>query len=122
MEKKTRIARCHLRKHRRLWGLTSKRLALLIGLKSASHLSRIEHGKRPPKIEVALACQVIFGVPPAEMFPHVYARVEDRVMRNIGQFHSALEQSTSPSGIRKRELCELALKRAVENPRSPEGV
>ena len=122
MQKKTRIARSHLRKHRRLWGLTTKRLATLLGLRSRSHLSRIEHGKRPPKIEVAFACQVLFGVPPTEMFPHVYTRVEERVMRNIVQLHSALEQSTSLSAKRKRKLCELALKRAVENPDNSEGV
>ena len=85
-------------------------------------MSRIEHGKRPPKVEVALACQVIFGIPPSAMFPHVYTRVEDRVMWNIYQLHSALEKTTSLSGLRKRELCELALKRATGKPNPFEGI
>ena len=113
---------CYLRTHRRVWGLTVQELASLVGLRSASHMSRIEHGKRTPKIEVALACQVIFGIPASAMFPHVYTLVEDKVMWNIYQLHSALEKTTSLSGLRKRELCELALKRAVSKPRHLEGI
>ena len=113
---------CYLRTHRRVWGLTVKELAGLIGLRSASHMSRIEHGKRSPKVEVALACQVIFGIPPSAMFPHVYTLVEDRVMWNIGQLHLALENTTSLSGLRKRELFELALKRATAKPSPLEGI
>jgi transcriptional regulator with XRE-family HTH domain len=113
---------CYLRTHRRVWGLTVKDLASLIGLQSASHMSRIEHSKRAPRIEVALACQVIFGIPPSAMFPHVYTLVEDRVMWNIYQLHSALEKTTSLSGLRKRQLCELALKRATGKPAALEGI
>ncbi len=122
MKKKKPNVPCYLRTHRRLWGLSVKELASLIGLRSASHLSRIEHSKRTPKVEVAFACQVIFGVPPSEMFPHVYSLVEDRVMWNIYQLHSALEKTTSLSGLRKRELCDLALKRATGKPDALEGV
>lgn len=120
MKKKKQNVPRYVRTHRRLWGLTVKELAALIGLKSVPNMSRIEHGKRAPKIEVALACQVIFGIPPAEMFPHVYTLVEDRVMWNISQLHLALENTTSPAGLRKRELCERALKRATEKPNPPE--
>ena len=122
MKKEKTIALCYLRTHRRVWGLTAKELAALIGLKSASHMSRIEHGKRTPRVEVALACQVIFGIPPSAMFPHVYTRVEDRVMWNIYQLHLALEKTTSLSGLRKRELCELALRRATGKSIPLEGI
>ena len=113
---------CYLRTHRRVWGLTRLELASLFGLRSAGHISRIEHGKRTPTVEVALACQVIFGIPPSAMFPHVYTLVEDRVMWNIAQLHSALEKTTSLSGLRKRELCELALKRVTDRPTALEGI
>lgn len=122
MKKPKENVLCYLRTHRRVWGLTVKELASLIGFRSASHMSRIEHGKRTPKIEVAFACQVIFGIPPSQMFPQVYTLVEDRIMWNIYELHSALEKTTSLSGLRKRELCELALKRAVGKPRHLEGV
>ena len=122
MKKEQTEVRCYLRTHRRIWGLTVKELAALIGFKSASHMSRIEHSKRTPKVEVALACQVIFGVPPSVMFPHIFTLVEDKIMRNIYQLHSALEKTTSLSGLRKRELCELALQRATGKSNRPEGV
>ena len=112
-EKEKTNVLCYLRTHRRVWGLTVKELASLIGLRSASHMSRIEHGKRAPKVEVALACQVIFGIPPSAMFPHVYTLVEDGSHVEHLQLHSALEKTTSLSGLRKRELCELVLKRAT---------
>ena len=122
MSKKKQNVPCYLRTHRRVWGLTVKEQASLIGLQSASHMSRIEHGKRNPKLEVALACQVIFGIPPSAMFPHVYTLVEDRVMWNIAQLHLALENTTSLAGLRKRELCELALKRATGKSNPTKGI
>ncbi|MHB8726431.1 MAG: helix-turn-helix domain-containing protein [Casimicrobiaceae bacterium] len=122
MKKEKTNVLCYLRTHRRVWGLTVKELASLIGLQSASHMSRIEHSKRAPRVEVALACQVIFGIPPSAMFPHVYTLVEDRVMWNIYQLHSALEKTTSLSGLRKRQLCELALTRATSKPSPLEGI
>ena len=117
MKKTRRNVLCYLRTHRRVWGLTQPDLASLLGFKSANHISRIENGKRDPTVEVAFACQVIFGIPPSQMFPQVYTLVEDRIMWNIYELHSALEKTTSLSGLRKRELCELALKRAVSKPR-----
>lgn len=113
---------CYLRTHRRVWGLTQQELASLMGFKSTTHLSRVEHGKRAPTVESALACQVIFGILPSAMFPHVYTRVEDRIMRNIYELHLALENTTSLSGLRKRELCEMALQRAMDKRNLLEGV
>jgi len=113
---------CYLRTHRRVWGLTQPELASLLGLRSASHLSRIEHGKYAPTVEVALACQVIFGIPPSAMFPHVYTLVEEEVVRNIYNFHLALGKTNTLSGLRKQELCELALKRAVTKTNPLEGI
>lgn len=67
-------------------------------------MCRIENSKRAPKVEVAFACQAIFGLAPKEMFPDAYALVEERVMRNIYKFHLALDKTTNKSEIRKREL------------------
>ena len=122
MKKESANALCYLRTHRRVWGLTVKELAALIGLQSASHLSRIEHSKRAPRVEVALACQVIFGIAPSAMFPHVHTLIEEKVMRNIYRLHLALSNAANLSGLRKRELCSLILKRAISKPNKLEGV
>ena len=113
---------CYLRTRRRVWGLTVKELASLIGLRSGSHMSRIEHGKRNPTVEVALACQVIFGIPPSAMFPDVYTLVEEEVVRNIYNYHLALGNTNTLSGLRKRELCDLVLKRATSKTNPLEGI
>jgi|SRR5580700_2377985 transcriptional regulator with XRE-family HTH domain len=107
---------CYLRTHRRVWGLTQQELASLLGFKSATHVSRIENGKRAPTVESALACQVIFGIPAAAMFPHAYNLVEERIIRDVYRLHLALSDTTCPSGLRKRELYSLALERAINNP------
>ena len=74
-DRKNTVVLCYLRTHRRNWGLTQKELAKLVGTASSVQISRYENGKRAPKIEVALACQVIFGVPPSIMFPDAHALV-----------------------------------------------
>lgn len=122
MHKKSNSVLCYLRMHRRNWGLTQKELAGLVGTVSSVQISRYENSKRAPKIEVALACQSIFGVPPSIMFPDAYALVEEEVMRNMYQMDQALSNTTSLSGFRKRELFALALKRAVRPSRSRKAV
>lgn len=115
-----RTVLCYLRTHRRVWGLTQQELASLMGFESAAHVSRIENGKRAPTIESALACQVIFGIPPSVMFPHAYDLVEERIIRDIYRLHLALENTTNPSELRKRELFSLALDRAINSPNTSE--
>ncbi len=122
MHKKSNSVLCYLRMHRRNWGLTQKELAGLVGTVSSVQISRYENSKRAPKIEVALACQSIFGVPPSIMFPDAYALVEEEVMRNMYQMDQALSNTTSLSGFRKRELFALALKRAVRPSRLRKAV
>ena len=122
MKKENRNVLCYLRTHRRVWGLTQPELASLLGLRSASHLSRIEQGKYAPKVEVALACQVIFGIPPSAMFPHVYTLVEEEVVRTVYDYHLALGNTKTLSVLRKRQLCEVVLKRAVTKTSHLEGI
>ena len=121
-KKKNTVVLCYLRTHRRNWGLTQKELAKLIGTASSVQISRYENGKRAPKIEVALACQVIFGVPPSIMFPDAHALVEEEVMRNMYRMDQALSNTTSLTGLRKRELFNFALKRALSTSRSQKEV
>lgn len=108
---------CYLRTHRRAWGLTQKELARLIGLQSPSHVSRLEHGKckRGPSYETALACQVLFGIEPRDIHPAIHREVEDRVIRACYRMHQGLENSTNLSDLRKRELLETTLQRAIKS-------
>lgn len=106
---------CYLRMHRRIWGLTQKEVAELLGLKSTSAVSRLEHAKckHGPSYETALACQVLFGIEPRDMYPTIHRKVEDRVIRACYLIHHGLEHSSKVSDLRKRELLEMALRRAI---------
>ncbi len=113
MQKKQKRLFRYMRTHRRLWGLTRLELARLFGLQSAGHISRLEHGKRTPSIEVAFACQVIFGIAASAVFPDLHTLVEEKVMRNVYRLHLAISNTTNLSGLRKRELCAQILARAT---------
>lgn len=102
-----------MRTCRRSWGLTQRELAELIGTVSDANICRLENSKRDPKLRVALACQIIFGVPPATMFPETYGFAAEEVMRNMYRMDQAQSNITSITGLRKRELCALALNRAT---------
>lgn len=119
---KTKRVRCYLRTHRRAWGLTQSELASLLGLSSGTQVSRIEKSKRAPGLATALACQVIFGISPAELFPHAYAEVEERTIRQIYLLHQNLEKRSTSAELRKWELCEGALKRATTRANNQQGV
>jgi DNA-binding XRE family transcriptional regulator len=108
----TEPVRSYIRAHRRAWALSQKELARVLGI-TKTHISRLENGKCAPSMRSALACQVLFGIPPATMFPHTYDRVEDRVIREVYQRHEALSATTNPAAVRKRELYALALERAA---------
>lgn len=115
MAHKKKHVLCYLRTHRRLWGLTQQELAGLMGFLSASHVSRIENGKRDPTADTVLACEVLFGVSGSAMFPCAYDAVEERVMRDIHRLDVTLSDA-HPADLRKRELLSSAFARAITRP------
>ena len=124
MKKKKHPTVCYLRTHRRVWGLTQREAAQLLGLPGPGSISRMEHHKckRGPSYETALACQVLFGFEPRDMYPTVHRLVEDKVIRACYHMHRGMEKATKLSDLRKRELCELALKRAIKREKTTYGV
>ena len=107
---------CALRTYRRTWGLSQQELADILGFESRTHVSRIEHGKRTPQIETALACSTLFGVSLDELFPQLAEEVEERLRRRIARLEEGSFQATSPSASRKKELMRRALKDASDQP------
>jgi DNA-binding XRE family transcriptional regulator len=103
----------YLRSHRRRWGLSQREVVYLIGLKSPSLVSRIELESYRPKLPVAFACHVIFGVPVNELFPGVYSEVEDAVMRRAYKLYNRLQGNPSATTRTKLDLLEQVLKRAA---------
>ena len=98
-----------LRTHRRSWGLTLEEMADLLGFASPAHVSRIEQGKRTPSTETALACTALFGVSLQELFPQLMTEIEARLYERATRLHQGLLHTTTPTGVRKRELLDRAL-------------
>lgn len=86
-------------------------MALLLGTKSRTHISRLERGERSPSVESLISCLVLFGASAPELFPHLYSHIEETVLRNAARLLEELEDDTSLRGRRKRVLLERALRR-----------
>ena len=106
---------CGLRTHRRLWGLNQTELATLLGVRGADQISRLESGERTPSLEVALACELLFDLPPDALFAQVRQKVEELLIRRVYAMHERLSKESSAAAQRKRELLESCLKRVVIN-------
>ncbi|MDC0358591.1 helix-turn-helix domain-containing protein [Oligoflexia bacterium] len=104
----------YLHLHRRKQCLNQKELAYLLGRKNASFISRFEHRKRHPDLEAAFACQVLFGILPSELFPKLFADVEDSVIRRAYKLHERLSQHRAPTTKAKLKLLKGILARAKD--------
>lgn len=109
-------APCALRAYRRSWGLSQKELAEILGFESRTQVSRIEHGKRVPLLETALACSTLFGVSLDELFPQFVAEIEEKLREKISRLREGSLHSTTPLELRKRELLDRALDGANDEP------
>ena len=102
----------YLRRERRRWALTQKELAAIVGC-SEHHFSLMERGKYPPARNLAVACCVLFGLAPDEMFPDHYAEIEETLMRSVYELVETLEGITGPDADKKRAFADQVLDRAV---------
>ena len=105
----TKRPTCALRKYRRSWGLSQRELARLLGLEGSTHISRLEHGKRTPRLETALSCSTLFGVPLGDIFPQVARESGDTLRERICILQEDRPQRSTASVLRKRELFTRAL-------------
>lgn len=103
----------YLHAYRLRSALSEQELATLLGVKSASNISRVETGARKPTIETALICQVLFDIPPAELFPKLYDDIEEAVMRRVHTLHERLQGDPSPNTRAKLNFLEAAQKHAL---------
>jgi transcriptional regulator with XRE-family HTH domain len=107
-----RKLRNYLRVYRRRWHFTQEELAFLFGYDAESIISRFEREERTITLAVATACETIFGVAPRELFPALFASVEQRVVERMYELRDRLAQSElSQRTLAKVELLQEALRR-----------
>lgn len=103
----------YLRTHRRKSGLSQREVAHVLGFRSGQIISRYEHQSRIPSLKSALACRVLFDVEPHDLFPGVYADVEQLTIERIRILGTALPEDSMDQVTRhRRQVLEEAVRRA----------
>lgn len=100
-----------VRSHRRKWGLTQVELARLIGLSSRSAVSRIERAERVPTTATIVACGIIFGLAPSDLFPSLHEEIEEIVQAAVAALQEELADQPDKVSVRKRALLTQVLER-----------
>ena len=84
----------NLRAHRRRCGLSQRDLAQLVGYLREWQISRHERSEASPPLHIALAYEVIFGIPVSKLFRGIHAKVTEEVRSKIYGMQRDAEQST----------------------------
>jgi len=110
----------YLRTYRKRGGLSQDEMAFLLGCQSGAKISRFERLARQPNLETALACQVVFGVPARELFPGMFAEVEETVTERARKLLGRLRAERGQDHSRlRRKLAILNTIAGQKGPRPP---
>jgi DNA-binding XRE family transcriptional regulator len=101
----------YVRPLRRRWALTQRELAFLVGAKSGAVVSRIEGLKRPPSLPVTVACALVFGTAPTELFPELHSQIHYDVLRRTGELYDELQGNPAKETRIKLNFLETVLAR-----------
>ena len=104
-----------LKSERKRSGLTQHELAYLVGLRTASAVSRLERGEREPEFRTALAYEIVFNRSGAELFPVVYEEVESLVLQRAVAVADRLRQieQSNRTTYKLKRLEELSARRTA---------
>lgn len=105
----------YLRTHRKRWGLSQPELAALLGVRSASAISRYEQLTRRPSIDVLIGSEFIFGESARRLFPAVYAAIELKITARAALFDDGLADLETRDAREKRQLLEAIAMRAASD-------
>jgi len=98
----------YVRPLRRRSGLTQRELAFLLG---GASVSRIERFKQVPNLVWMHACALLFGVPAAELYPHLLAEVQNALKRRTNELYDQLQGNPSKVTRTKLDFLEGVLDR-----------
>ena len=93
----------YIRAHRRRCGLSQKELGILVGYGHGYAIGRHERSKTAPPLVVALAYEIIFEIPVAQLFTGFHAVVAQSVARNLQELKADLK---TQSEVRRRSNVE----------------
>lgn len=113
---------CYIGRERKAWALTQSELAVLLGKKCRTTVSRLEQCERSPSIDTLLAAEIVFGRSPAELYPKRIKEIEERVLREASVLYESLAGKTNPASLRKKEFLTALLNRAITRLHNQKGV
>ena len=97
----------YLRTHRKRSGLSQADVAILLGCKYGTKISRYERQARVPSIETLIALEVVFRTPTRDLFAGVYDDVERQVKRRAKRLLKELKSAPqTPTTKRKVKSLE----------------
>ena len=80
----------YIRTYRKRTGLSQQQMALLLGSSDQTRISRYELNKRRPNVDVALALEIILGVPARTLFAGRFADLEAAIRRRAAELPPAV--------------------------------
>lgn len=102
----------YVRANRLRSGFTQKELAFIIGVRTRTFISYLEGRKRKPKLEIAFALYIVFGVEAIDLFPGLFAEVEENVMARAYDLYERLQGNPSKTTRVKLNFLEGMFERA----------
>src|SRR5579859_6446365 len=85
----------YIRAHRRRCGLSQRELGVLVGYGHGYAVGRHERSSAAPPLLVALAYEVVFEIPIAQLFTGFHSAVAQSVARNMRDLKADLEDGSS---------------------------
>ena len=104
----------YLRTYRKRYALSQEDIAILLGAKSGTKVSRYESFARTPGPLTTFAFQIIFDRPASELFAGSYDEVRQDIRRRARSMMKKLE---GQEHLDKKTLRKLELLRAIVRPR-----
>lgn len=105
----------YLKTHRKRWQLTQRELGELLGDISDSRISRYEKLVQDPSLEVVIGAEFIFEEPARHLFPGLYSRVEQTVVREAAVFAEKLAGADTKKTQLQRTLLDAIAYRAASD-------
>jgi transcriptional regulator with XRE-family HTH domain len=105
----------YIRINRRRWGLTQEELAFLVGLSSATAVSRIERSKQAPTAQALIGYALVFGLSTPELLPTFHQDIEDTVIKAARTLLAEYETRADKRSQRVRTLLDDLLKRLTSS-------
>jgi transcriptional regulator with XRE-family HTH domain len=82
-----------LKSHRKRVGLIQEDMAILIGVQSASQVSRHESSEREPDLRTAIAYSIVFDVSLRELLPKLFREIAGEVNARANRLISEIGSS-----------------------------